>query len=860
MTNYGDAAPLYIRRGWKTPLPLPSGRKYPPPDESTGNYPEVDPGIIESWVEQYDDQNLGLRMPRVIIDDVPHEVIGIDIDQYDDKHGWDAIQHVFDRIGDLPPTYRSTSRGALDPSGIRYFLVPAGQKWVGKVCDDVEVIQRTHRYSVAWPSVVSKGGVTRAYAWFDPEDEELDGPPLVRDLPLLPEDWTDFLLKGEVRERVHGEVSPELESIRGVREWMQEHFPGYSEQPSSEMSKASDLDELREEASGGAHDMLVSRSHRVMMLAVEGHHGLQSALESIQTAFYDEVFGANDETSARRSVDEARREVNRAIVQEVQKLQQDIDDGYLAISPVGGFSADDEEIDTAVLREKTLEKWIERRSMIVDTDDFDDNDIGRGEMFLRALAGGIRPIVGGGWAWWNAGTGRLEEMEQKNLTKLWKHSVIASYKDKAGKLFDLADVQEEHGQDEDSKKTRKKATDEERKARISGNASIINPALTIAHTMADDPIDRAEFDRNPLLVGVANGVVDLTAAKLGQRVSTDDVLRPGTPEDMVFENTEVEYHSGAQHPLWQSYLDTFLPDAEYRRFVRKVLGYSLMGGNPQRLMVFLQGGTSTGKSTIIRAVEVASGGYSTTVQANALFREKQESGPAPEVLSAMPRRMIFSSEIGNHNRLHADVIKRLTGGDTLSARALYSNTVVTRTPMFTPVIATNSEPTIMDGDAALWRRLLILPFDRQVPQETVPREKIEDSPEALQAVLAWLIEGLADYLAEGLAPETWPEASKKREKEFISGTSPLQAFLADHLRPSEGSRADAQQVYEAYQSWCAAERLDRRDVLPRTQFSRRLKENGIISKRTSVRVNGVKNPVPKTMYVDVAFKRPVETD
>ncbi|WNY15164.1 DNA primase/polymerase/helicase [Rhodococcus phage MacGully] len=855
MTNYGEAAPVYIRRGWTTPLPLPAGRKYPPPEDSTGNFPEVDPGTIESWVEQMEDQNLGLRMPRVSIGGEPMEVIGIDIDQYEEKKGWDAIQSVFERIGALPPTYWSSSRGSDDPSGIRYFLVPAGQKWVGKVCDDVEVIQRTHRYSVGWPSVVHDKGSTRAYRWYDEEDEELDGPPLVQDLTRLPEEWIDFLLKGEAHERSRGEVAPELESIKGVRAWMQENFPGYAEQPSSEMASASQLDDLRDEASGGAHDMLVSRSHRVIMLAVEGHHGLQSALESIQTAFYDEVFGAVNEGSARRSADDARREVNRAIVQEIQKLQQDINDGYLAISPVGGFSAEDEEIDTATLREKTLEKWIERRSMIVDTDEFDDNDIGRGEMFLRALAGGIRPIIGGGWAWWNGGLGRLEEMEQKNLTKLWKHSVIASYKEKAGKLFDTADVLDEHADEEEAKKVRKKANDVARMARISGNASTINPALAIAHTMADDPIDRSEFDRDPLLIGVANGVVDFTAAKSGARVSAEDLLRPGTPEDMVFENTEVEYRPGARHPLWDSYLDTFLPDPEYRRFVRKVLGYSLIGGNPRRLMVFLQGKTSTGKSTMIRAVEVASGGYSTTVAANALFRERQDAGPAPEVLAAMPKRMIFSSEIGNHNRLHADVIKRLTGGDTLSARALYSNTMVTRTPMFTPLIATNSEPTIQDGDAALWRRLLVLPFDRQVPEETVPRDRIEDSPAALEAVLAWLIDGLADYLAEGLAPDTWPEICIKREKEFISGTSELQSFIAQHLRPDEGSRVDAQQLYETYQSWCAAERMDRRDVLTRTKFTRRLGENGIEARRTSMRVNGKKNPVAKMMYVGVALRR-----
>ncbi|WNM69955.1 DNA primase/polymerase [Rhodococcus phage GuyFagieri] len=863
--TYGSAAPLYIQRGWSTPLPLPAGRKYPPPEGSTGNFPDVDPNNIESWIVELDDQNLGLRMPRVKIGGEMFEVVGIDIDQYDDKHGWDAIQPVFSRLGALPPTYRSTSRGPIDPSGIRYYLVPAGQKWVGKVCDDVEVIQRSHRYSVAWPSVVKAGKGTRQYEWYDDEDEELDGPPRVKDIPVLPLAWQEFLSKGEAVERRRHEGSPELETIKGAREWMMANIPGYEDLPSSEMAKASLMDDLRDEAYGGAHDMLVSRSHRVIMLAIEGHHGLQSALEAIQTAFYDEVLGAHDGESARRGADEARREVNRAIVQEVQKVQQDIEDGYLAISAVGGFSAEDEEIDTALLQEKTLARLMERRRMIIDLIngevDADDNDLWRGRIFLLGAGDLVTPVdQGDTWAMWDPAQKRLTEVTERGLGWVWEKTVIASYKEAASALFDLAEVQAENDLDDDSKETSKRAKDYARMARISGNKSIMKPALEMAHNMSETRITKADFDKNPLLIGVANGVLDFTAAKSGEKVDRETVLRTGVPEDLIFENAEVEYHPDAKSALWDSYLETFLPDLEYRRFVRKVFGYSLLGGNPQRFMIFLQGGTSTGKSTIIRAVEMATGGYSTTVQANALFREKQDSGPAPEVLTAMPKRMIFSSEIGNHNRLHADVIKRLTGGDSISARALYSNTVVTRTPMFTPIIATNSEPTIQDGDAALWRRLLVLPFDKSVPQETVPRQKIEESPEALQAVLAWLVDGLLDYLDEGLAPDTWPKSCSARAKKFISGTSDFQAFLSETTtRGGNQDRVEAQKFFQLYQSWCATEGVRPADILTRHGFTKRLASNGIVAKRTSVRVDGKKNPTSKMMYVGVSLNKEMST-
>lgn len=852
--TYAAAAAEYLDWDWNTPLPLPAGAKYPPPEGSTGNIPDVAEKTIRGWIKNNPDANVGLRMPRFThLDGKDYEVIGIDVDHYDTKRGWDTVEHVIERAGELPQTWKSSSRGLENPGGIYYFRVPAGKKWLGKLGDDVEIIQRSHRYAVAPPSVVKD----RVYAWYF-VDLEGDGGtteadrPSPEDLPELPDAWQHRLLKGEAsdRQRSGKPVDDELTSFKDVRKWMAKSLPGYDKAMSSEMARCADLDVLREEATGGAHDMLVSRSHRAVMLSAEGHHGLQAAIENISTAFYGEVLGEHDESSTRRGAEEARREVSRAIGQEIEKLRQDIADEYIMISATGGYSAEDADTDISGLLNQLAKRKSRRIEMI---EDYADNHRGMAKMQREYWGDDIKPIIGtADWAVWDEGAGRLRKLSMSDQYWMVELGVELPLKEEATRLYDLADRYDESDQEDEAKKSRKLAGDYDRRSRSAGNISTMDSLLKVAHALPGDSVRLEDFDKEPLTMGVSNGVLDMRSNGAGA------ILRKGTPEDLIFENTEVDFDPTASSPLWDSYLATFLPDADYRAFVQKVLGYTLLGDNRERLMIFLQGGTSTGKSTIISAIERAVGGYATTVAANALFREKQDAGPAPEMLAAMPKRIVFSSEIGTHHRLHADVIKRLTGGDKVSARALYSNEMVTRRPSFTPVIATNSMPTIQDGDTALWRRILVLPFDNSVPQGSVPDKRIEDDEAATEAVLSWLVAGLVSYLCEPtLSPETWPKNVRDRRKEFISGTSDLQEFLSQATERGldpKTHRVECSELYSVYQAWCSAEGARPNDVLTRSAFAKRLFDNGIAKRRTSVRQKGRTNPVTLSMFVGIKLK------
>jgi hypothetical protein len=170
----------YHEAGWH-PLELPAGAKAPPPDGRTG-YGGSDMTLAEieagGWAG-----NVGLRMPD--------DVLGLDVDVY---HGGDrTLEELFVRCGPLPPTWISHS-GRNDGSGIRFFRVPVGLAWVTSLAG-IEIIQRIHRYAVAYPSIHPDG---RAYGWVDLTEARFTTDiPSVEELPELPWPWISELSRAQ---------------------------------------------------------------------------------------------------------------------------------------------------------------------------------------------------------------------------------------------------------------------------------------------------------------------------------------------------------------------------------------------------------------------------------------------------------------------------------------------------------------------------------------------------------------------------------------------------------------------------------------------------------------------------------------
>lgn len=193
MTGYGQHAAGYLAAGW-TPLPLPHGKKTPPPGGTTGGSGrDVTPDEIAAWAASMVDANLAVRLPR--------GVIGLDVDAYK-PNGVFTMTQLSNEHGFLPATWRSSSK-TDGVSGIYLYRVPEDRSGhlrdprpqdvglpAGTIGSDVEMIRWNHRYVVAAPSLHPDGAT---YQWWGPDGTAQDRMPHVSEIPELPATWLEAL-------------------------------------------------------------------------------------------------------------------------------------------------------------------------------------------------------------------------------------------------------------------------------------------------------------------------------------------------------------------------------------------------------------------------------------------------------------------------------------------------------------------------------------------------------------------------------------------------------------------------------------------------------------------------------------------
>jgi hypothetical protein len=292
---YAAAAERYWQAGWRGVLPLPAGKKSPPPDGWTGHgapYPSY--ADIVTWIEDRGTGNLALRMPA--------DILGIDVDAYGDKPGAATLAELEAEHGPLPATWVSTSRDD-GISGIRLFQVPVGVNWISAL-PGIETIHAGHRYLVAAPSIHPITG--RKYRWTSPAGKAADQPPGPAGLPELPLPWVVALARPYARAQ-----ASDLHQAEAVA-WLGQ-LRGGDPCPPVALVLEQAVRQLTTAGGGARHEIARDSSRALTAFGGEGHAGVSGALGQLGHAFtaaaLDPARGDNT-----RSADQAQAEYRDLLV------------------------------------------------------------------------------------------------------------------------------------------------------------------------------------------------------------------------------------------------------------------------------------------------------------------------------------------------------------------------------------------------------------------------------------------------------------------------------------------------------------------------------------------------------------------
>jgi putative DNA primase/helicase len=146
------------------------------------------------------------------------------------------------------------------------------------------------------------------------------------------------------------------------------------------------------------------------------------------------------------------------------------------------------------------------------------------------------------------------------------------------------------------------------------------------------------------------------------------------------------------------------------------MGYTLLGRNPEQILVLMFGHGANGKSVLINTIlDILGSDYAQQMSPDTIMESKKGfSGPRTDLASLQGVRFVSTSETGEGNRLNEPLLKQLTGGDRIRARFLYHDEFEF-TPQFTVLLSTNHKPYVGDNGHAIWRRIRVVPFNVTIP-------------------------------------------------------------------------------------------------------------------------------------------------
>lgn len=372
-------------------------------------------------------------------------------------------------------------------------------------------------------------------------------------------------------------------------------------------------------------------------------------------------------------------------------------------------------------------------------------------------------------------------------------------------------------------------------ASASANSQRLNAMLTQAWPHLMQEIDA--WNAKPSIFNVENGTLVF---------GPDEVtLRAHDREDYITHIAGVAYDPDATAPEFAKFLDRVLPptpamedsdmacvsvseglDRSLQHFVRRALGACLIDSVRDQAMVVFHGGGANGKSTLLNAVSRVLGSYCMTVAVQTLlYSEQSGSSASPDVARLAERpRLIRVSEPEPGAKLSEGGVKSLTGGEPIVARKLHEAPVEFNI-VGKIVLSCNNRPSIRGGDDGIWRRILLVPWRVQIPEQ----ERREHGP-ALEAalereapgILNWLIDGLLDYFDRGgLAP---PASVLAETNEYRTDSDVIGRFIADCCVKGEGRQVDGGELYDAFKMWSRLEGM--KEPLSANMVGRRLTDRG----------------------------------
>ena len=335
--------------------------------------------------------------------------------------------------------------------------------------------------------------------------------------------------------------------------------------------------------------------------------------------------------------------------------------------------------------------------------------------------------------------------------------------------------------------------------------------------------DFDDFNRNPYLVNVRNGLLDIR----------DMSFKEHTPSYLSTVQLNVEYNPQVDCPQFKKFLNEVL-DCKLIPLVQEIVGYLLTTNTASQKAFVFWGPARTGKSTLLWVVE-----YLLLGKKNVSNIPWQEIGDKFKTAELLGKLANVFSDLPSKSIDDTGIFKVVTGEDYLMAEKKNKNPFKFK-PFARLVFSCNELPrNYVDRTEGFYRRLIIVPFSRQIDKSKIDKALKYKFQREKEGILNWALEGLK-RLYENNFEFSENELTDGVKKEYKRENNNVISFVEECCELDSLFSCSRIEIYEAYKEFCVEAGLK---ALSQIKFNKELEGNFNITRSRSGKLrlwNGVR--------------------
>ena len=308
----------------------------------------------------------------------------------------------------------------------------------------------------------------------------------------------------------------------------------------------------------------------------------------------------------------------------------------------------------------------------------------------------------------------------------------------------------------------------------------------IGHIKRKTYMDRAELNKEKWVLNPRNGLYDIQ----------NDKLIPHTPVFLSTIRIPVEYIPKADCPRIKQFLKEVL-NPEDIPVIQEIFGYCLIPDYSIQKAFLFVGDGANGKSTLLNIQKEFIG------KDNCSSMDLQDLETKRFAKADLAGKLVNTcGDLPSQSIRHTSTLKKLTGGDTISAEKKHKNpfTFINHARL---VFSANQPPEVMDDDSyAFWRRWIIINFPNEFTGGKDDKQLLTKltTQEELSGLLNFALDGLERLRQQ--QEFSYTKSVEETTEIYRRAADPVYAFLKDTCESDPEGWISKDGLYESFKEYC----------------------------------------------------------